>query len=547
MKTAAFEQVLARPAQSEQLPPCGAGCATGADIRGWIGVIAQRRKLGLWDAEAFSRAWRMVTDVNPFPATLGRICPHPCEAGCNRAVKDGAVAINALERFLGDWGLRQRLALGRLESDPKPESIGVIGAGPAGLSFAYQMARRGYRVTVYEKNAKPGGMLQYGIPEYRLPENVLDAEIERILVLGVELKLQTTIGREVSVADLKARHDILFLGIGALRGRLLGIPGEDGAGVWTGTDYLARVSRGEPPALGAEVIVVGGGNTAIDAARTARRSGARVTLLYRRTRQEMPAIAAEVEDALAEGVTLDFLAAPVHVDRTGAAVRSVVVQEMRLGEPDASGRRTPIPVSGSEYALPASALIAAVSQEPDWEGLDELAPAATWIQGAQHGRIADALWAGGDALGLGIAGLAVAHGRRAAEALHARLRGRELPTAPQRSPIAAAAIRSDFHSDRARAVAPETAVDDRLAAPEAEVRGTIGEAQFLEEVARCFSCGLCFGCEQCFMYCNGAGFSRLEEPMPGTYFALRLDACEGCRKCIELCPCGYLSAEPMAG
>lgn len=545
MKTASFQEVLARPKQSAQLPPCGAGCATGADIRGWIGVIAQRRKLGLWDAAAFSWAWRMVTNVNPFPATLGRICPHPCEAGCNRAGKDGAVAINALERFLGDWGLRQGLDLERLEIGEKPESIGVIGAGPAGLSFAYQMARRGYRVTVYERNAKPGGMLQYGIPEYRLPERILAAEIQKILALGMELKLGTGIGREVSVRALKAQHDILFLGIGALRARMLGIPGEDGGSVWTGTEYLARVNRGEPPALGAEVIVVGGGNTAIDAARTARRSGARVTLLYRRTRQEMPAIAAEVEDALAEGVTLTFLAAPVRIGRTGAEVSSVAVQQMQLGDPDASGRRKPVAVCGSEYELPASALIAAVSQEPDWEGLDELAPGATWIQSAQHGRIDDALWAGGDALGLGIAGLAVANGRRAAEALHARLRNRELRIPPARIPIAADAIKSDFHCDRARAVAPEISVDDRLKVPEAEVRGTIGEAQFLEEVERCFSCGLCFGCEQCFMYCNGGGFSRLEEPTPGTYFALKLDACEGCRKCIELCPCGYLSAAPM--
>ncbi len=487
----------------------------------------------------------MVTNVNPFPATLGRICPHPCEAGCNRAGKDGAVAINALERFLGDWGLRQGLDLERLEIGEKPESIGVIGAGPAGLSFAYQMARRGYRVTAYERNAKPGGMLQYGIPEYRLPESILAAEIQRILALGIELRLATGIGREVSVRELKARHDILFLGIGALRARMLGIAGEDGGSVWTGTEYLARVSRGEPPALGAEVIVVGGGNTAIDAARTARRSGARVTLLYRRTRQEMPAIAAEVEDALAEGVTLTFLTAPVRINRAGAEVSSVVVQQMQLGDPDASGRRKPVAVSGAQYELPASALIAAVSQEPDWEGLDELAPGATWIQAAQHGRIDDALWAAGDALGVGIAGLAIANGRRAAEALHARLRNRELRIPPAGIPIAADAIKSDFHSDRARAVAPEISVDDRLEAPEAEVRGTIGEAQFLEEVERCFSCGLCFGCEQCFMYCNGGGFSRLEEPTPGTYFALKLDACEGCRKCVELCPCGYLTAEPM--
>jgi len=545
VNVASFESVLVRPRQSEQLPPCALGCATGADIRGWIGVVAQRRKLGLWDAEALTRAWRMVTDVNPFPATLGRICPHPCEAGCNRAGKDGAVAINALERFLGDWGLRQRLGLQRLEKDPKPQSIGVIGAGPAGLSFAYQMARRGYRVTVYEKNEKPGGMLQYGIPEYRLPEDIVAAEVGRILALGVELRLGTGIGRDISVSRLKAQHDILFLGIGALRARRLGIPGEDGGGVWSGTEYLASINRGEPPALGAEVIVIGGGNTAIDAARTARRAGARVTLLYRRTRQEMPAIAAEVEDALAEGVTLTMLVAPVRIHRTNARVSAIVVQQMTLGEPEASGRRRPVPVVGSEHELPASAVIAAVSQEPDWEGLDGLAPGASWIENAEQGRIDDRLWAGGDALGLGIAGIAIAGGRRAAEALHARLRNHALPASTAPTAIAASALKPDFYCARPRAAVPEISGADRLAAPEIEVRGTISEAQFLEEVERCFSCGLCFGCEQCFMYCNAGGFSRLEERTPGTYFALEHDACEGCRKCIELCPCGYLIAEPM--
>jgi len=504
-------------------------------------VIAQRRTLGLWDAEAFSQAWRMLTDANPFPATLGRICPHPCESGCNRTEKDGAVAINALERFLGDWGLRQRLRLRRLEPDEKPQSVGVVGAGPAGLSFAYQMARRGYRVTIYEKNDKPGGMLQYGIPEYRLPEAILAAEIKRILALGVELRLGVTVGRDIPADALKALHDVVFVGIGAARARPLGVPGEEGGGVWAGTEYLSRVNRGESPVLGSEVIVVGGGNTAMDAARTARRSGACVTVLYRRTQQEMPAIASEVEDALAEGVSLAVLGAPLRIDRAGAQVRSVRVQRMQLGEPDASGRRSPIPLAGSEYDLPASSVIVAVAQQADWEGLDALAPGA----GGIPGQIGAMPLLGGDVLEARIAGAAIADGRHAAEALHARLQKSAPPTAPGSSTIGANAIRRSYYADAARAVAPEIAVAERLASPESEVRGTISEAQFLEEVGRCFSCGRCFGCGQCFMYCNASGFSRLEAPAPGAYFALRNDACEGCRKCIELCPCGYLTAEAM--
>src|SRR3990172_2097381 len=176
-----ISKALIKPRQVEKSPPCNSSCATGGDVRAWIAVVAQREKLGLSDTEAFNLAWHMVTEMNPFPATLGRICPHPCESSCSRRDKDGAVAINALERFLGDWALDRRLSLQRLQEEMKPESPGVTGAGPAGLSFAYQMARRNYRVTVYEKQEKPGGMLYYGIPQYRLPEDILIAEIQRIL------------------------------------------------------------------------------------------------------------------------------------------------------------------------------------------------------------------------------------------------------------------------------------------------------------------------------------------------------------------------------
>jgi len=541
MEDTPFAQALIRPRQSEKLPPCCAGCATGADVRGWIAVIAQREKLGLYEPEAYLQAWRMVTAINPFPATLGRICPHPCQVNCSRKEKDGAVAINALERFLGDWALKQQLDLPRLEQGAKPESIGVIGAGPAGLSFAYQMARRSYRVTIYEKEEKAGGMLYYGIPQYRLPEEVLGAEIRRILDLGVELKLNTAIGRDITVQLLRKRHDVLFLGIGAGRGRKLGITGEEGADVWTGAEYLARLNRGEPIELGVEVVVVGGGNTAVDAARAGRRSGARVTMLYRRTRKEMPAIESEIEDALAEGVRIEYLSAPVEIKRDGGKVRALVVQRMELGEPDNSGRSRPVPVPGSEYEIPAESVIAAVSQEPDWEYLSELDRGTVWVQAAGHGRVESGLWAGGDALAPGIAGLAIAQGRQAAEAVHAQLRELEQPRASQRSAVSDKTIKADYHPEKKPATPRRRPVEDRLTQPEAEVQETISREEFLEEVSRCFSCGLCYGCEYCFMYCNAGAFARLGQVGPGAYFALSLDYCEGCGKCIDLCPCGFLT------
>jgi NADPH-dependent glutamate synthase beta subunit-like oxidoreductase/ferredoxin len=545
---AATESVLTssmiHPRREEKLPPCCGGCLSGGDVRDWIGVVAQRRKLGLSDEESFREAWNILSAVNPFPATMGRVCPHPCESGCNRTTKDGPVAVNALERFLGDWAIANQVALPRLEETrSRPESIGVIGAGPAGLSFAYQMARRGYWVTVYEKEEKPGGMLYHGIPQYRLPGEVLESEIGRILDLGVELRLGTVIGRDVSVSELRERHAILFLGIGAGRGLRLGIPGEDGAGSWTGTAYLSQINQGIPVELGRRVVVVGGGNTAVDAARTARRSCPEVTLLYRRTREEMPAIDAEVEDALQEGVGFEFLAAPVEVRRQDGAVRAVVVRRMTLGEPDASGRRAPVPVPGSDYELPADSIIAAVSQEPDWEGLLDLKPDSTWVKTAPDGAVRDDLWAGGDSRGLGLAGLAIGQGREAAEAAHARLAG--LPVAPvrERAPVSSGMVTLDFVEAIQRAAPPRLPPGEWLTDPDAEIQGTITEEEFLQEVSRCLSCGYCYGCEQCFMYCNADAIVPSRHPRPGNYFELRLDRCQACGKCVDLCPCGFLSPD----
>jgi len=535
---------MIHPQRQEKLPPCCGGCLSGGDVRGWIGVVAQRRKLGLSDDEAFREAWNILSAVNPFPATMGRVCPHPCEAGCNRTTKDGPVAVNALERFLGDWAIANRVSLPRIEETrSRPESIGVIGAGPAGLSFAYQMARRGYHVTVYEKEAKAGGMLYYGIPQYRLPGEVLESEIERILDLGVELRLGTIIGRDISVSELRDRHTILFLGIGAGRGLRLGIPGEDGAGSWTGTGYLSQVNQGMPVELGERVVVVGGGNTAVDAARTARRSCPEVTLLYRRTREEMPAIDVEVEDALEEGVTIEFLAAPVEIRREDGAVRAVVVRRMKLGEPDASGRRAPVPVSGSEFEVPADSVIAAVSQEPDWEGLLELKPASTWVETTPDGACREDLWAGGDTRGLGLAGLAIGQGREAAEAAHARLAGLSALPVREREPVSRSMVELDYFEVVPRAVPPRLPAGEWRANPDAEIQGTITREEFLQEVSRCLSCGYCYGCEQCFMYCNADAIVRSDHPRPGNYFELRLDYCQACGKCVDLCPCGFLSSD----
>jgi NADPH-dependent glutamate synthase beta subunit-like oxidoreductase len=531
-------EIRRQPEQFQKVPPCRANCPGGADVRGWLATIAQRRTLGLSDAEAYTSAWQKIVDVNPFPAIMGRICPHPCETDCNRIEKDEAVSVNQMERFIGDWALEADLPLQELETDPKPESIGVIGSGPASLSFAYQMARRGYGVTVYEQYPKAGGMLRYGVPLYRLPEEVLDGEIQRILDLGVELVLNTRAGQEIPLDELESRHSILFLGIGAHRGRQLNVPGETGSGLWTGTEYLNRVNQGEKVRLGERVAVIGGGNTAVDAARMARRTGADVTILYRRTRAEMPAIESEIEEAAEEGIRIEYLVAPLEVVRNDKSVKSLVVQRMELGEPDGSGRRRPVPLPGSEYSIPVDSVIAAISQEPDWSDLEPYRQAAKAVD--SFGEVADRVWAGGDALNLGIASSAIANGRRAAETVHARLRGLPEPVLDLPEPVSTGPVKLDYYHEKPRHQPAARPVSEWLREPDSEIHLGITEQQFLDEVSRCLSCGECFGCEQCWMYCAHTCFTRVEEARPGAYFAVALDSCQSCGKCIDICPCGFL-------
>jgi len=545
-----------RPKYSEKMPPCRVSCPSGNDIRGWLTVFAQHEKLGLSLEDAGDQAWLTEVETNPFPSVMGRICPHPCETECNRKEKDGAVAINSVERHMGDWGIERKLSLPTLDAgEPFEEKIAVVGAGPSGLSCAYQLARRGYKVTVFESFEKPGGMLRYGIPEYRLPREVLDAEIQKILDLGVELRCNTTIGENVTLEELRQEYGAVFVGIGAHKGRTMGIPGEDGPGVFTGTDFLNKVNSGKTTDIGQKVVIVGGGDTAIDAARVSlrlssdaatmsRRMGAEVSVLYRRTKNEMPAIDREIEEAEEEGINFEYLAAPAKIQRDESGkISGLVVQRMELGEPDDSGRRRPVPIEGDVYEIAAESVIMAVSQEPDWSTLGAIQTSGSWLDVDTWGRTTiDKVWSGGDTLRLGLATISIGQGRKAAECIHAQLRGQEPAEPPALPSVGADRLKLDWYPAKERAERRILPPEERLAKPSEEIDLGITPEEALEETSRCFSCGLCFGCENCWMYCQNTCFKKQPEIKQGSYYYMDLAICDGCKKCWEECPCGYIDA-----
>jgi NADPH-dependent glutamate synthase beta subunit-like oxidoreductase len=544
-----------RPIYVESLPPCTGNCPSGNDIRGWLSTIQLREKLGLSLDEAIEKAWRIEMETNPFPSVMGRVCPHPCETACNRGHKDGSVGINSVERYIGDWALEKGLKAEMIEGEePKDEKIAVVGAGPSGLSCAYQLARRGYKVTVFEGLPKPGGMLRYGIPVYRLPREVIDAEVERILDLGVELKLDTKIGKDVTWDEIRSGYDAIYVAIGAHQGKAMGIPGEEGPGLWTGTEFLNHANSGKKVDIGTNVVVIGGGDTAIDAARVSKRligdsaamaskMGAQVTILYRRTRAEMPAIEREIDEAIEEDINLEYLAAPIEILRDDeGAVRAMVVQRMELGEPDDSGRRRPVPIEGDTYELPIQTVITAVSQKPDLGAMNSEELGDGWLNGDEWGFTGvDGVWTGGDNINLGIATTSIGQARMAAIAIDAKLRGKEPTVEDEGEMIRSDKIKLDWYKPIERTQRQVKSPEDRLAAPFDEVDLGLTEEDALIEPDRCFSCGECFGCENCWMYCQANVFAKVDPPTHGKFFSIKkIEVCDGCKKCWEECPCGFI-------
>lgn len=396
-------------------PPCQQTCPAHIDIQRYLALVADGN---------FEAAVRVIKDRNPFPSACGRVCPHTCEAQCRRNLVDSAVAINNVKRFAADWDLSREQPWLPTLTRPTGKRIAVVGAGPSGLSAAFYAAVSGHDVTVFEAMPHPGGMMRYGIPEYRLPKAVLDAEIATITALGVRIVCNKALGTHLHLEDLQHDFDAVYLAIGSWTATPMNLPGENSEGVWTGIGYLREVTKGTDPDPGETVVVVGGGNTAIDCARTAVRRGAKkVVLLYRRTRDEMPAQPHEVTDAEAEGVELRFLAAPTSITRgpDGLVLRCM---EMVLGEPDRSGRRRPVPVDGSDFTIDASLIIGAIGQSTNTQFLYNDLPVRLnkWgdieIDGSTMEASESKVFAGGDCVtGPATVIEAVAAGRRAAWAM----------------------------------------------------------------------------------------------------------------------------------
>ncbi|MEE9270260.1 MAG: NAD(P)-binding protein [Candidatus Krumholzibacteria bacterium] len=524
-KTGTWRNV--RPFFDPKTSPCIAGCPAGENIQEYIALAREGR---------FEKAVRVIWESNPFPAICGRICYHPCMDRCMRSEHDGAVFIPAIERFLGDYAIEKKI-----KQNPPSKRLGfeiaIIGGGPAGLSCAYFLARRGFGVTVFEAKEQLGGVLRYGIPQYRLPNDVLDAELDRLYALGVKIKTSTVVGKDMGVEEL-SKYSAYFLGVGLQGSRRLNLENEDARGVMPGLKFLEAVNTGKTVDVGKRVVVVGGGNTAMDVARSARRLGAEVTVLYRRTRNEMPAIEDEVREAADENVAFRFLAAPAEIITHNGGVKELRCQEMELGLPDDTGRKRPVPKAGAFFTLPLDSLLVAVGEIPDVESFESIVSVSNGlIVTDEFGRTSnEKVFAGGDIVtGASTVVNAIARGRGAAELIAAELTDGVFDPKQQRKVVAIADINAAYFLHKKAATMPQSNGGGESFT---EVNLGLTCDQVKQELSRCYSCGVCDGCDNCWVFCPDVAISRED----GVY-TIDYDYCKGCLICVQECPRGVLASE----
>jgi NADPH-dependent glutamate synthase beta subunit-like oxidoreductase len=514
-----------RPVYIDRLPPCNHACPAGENVQAWLADAQNGR---------YRAAWETIVRDNPLPAVHGRVCYHPCEDACNRKQVDDAVGIHAVERFLGDLALERGWTI-ECDAPASGKRVLVVGAGPSGLSAAWQLRLRGHDVVVYDAGPVAGGMMHFGIPKYRLPRQVLDREIDRIAAMGVRIVLNHKV-TDLIREKAEGRFEAVFLAIGAHLSRRQDIPAQDAGRIYDALQFLEQVERGsEPPRIGRRVAVYGGGNTAMDAARTARRLGAEPVIIYRRTRADMPAHDFEAAEAIEEGVKIQWLR--TIKDIAGANVR---VEVMRLDE-----NRRPQP-TGEFETLEIDSLILALGQDTDTAFLKtvpglEFKNDGTVIVGPDMQTGCAGVFAGGDMVPYErTVTTAIGHGRRAARFIEAFLRDRAW-IRPDKHEIASfEMLRLWYQADAERRVQPTIALARRRETFDEVVEGLAAEATRYE-ASRCLSCGHCFECDGCYSACPEHAVLKLG---PGRRYEYDLAKCTGCAICFDQCPCGAITMVP---
>ena len=513
-----------RPVYVDLLPPCNQSCPAGENIQAW---------LDLAQAGKYRQAWNALMRDNPLPAVHGRVCYHPCEAGCNRKDLDAAVSIHAVERFLGDLAAREGW-IPAVAAPPSGKRVLVVGAGPSGLSAAYHLTRLGHAVEIRDAGPAPGGMLHFGIPTYRLPRVDLMAEIARIEAMGVRIVLNHKV-TDLLAEKQEGHFDAAFVAIGAHVSRHIDIPARDAARVLDAISLLREVSTGENPLLGRRVVIYGGGNTAMDAARTARRLGATETVIvYRRTREKMPAHDFEVEEALQEGIMIKWLSTIKQAD-----AGSLILEKMAL---DDTGFPQP---TGEFETIAADSLILALGQDVDLSllnGVSGLEVRDGVVQVASNMMTGHpGIFAGGDMVpSERTVTVGIGHGKKAARHIDAWLRGTTYEPAAKHELAAFNMLHPWYYSDAPKTVRPMLDIIRRQTSFD-EVQGGLDQGNALFEARRCLSCGNCFECDNCYGVCPDNAVIKLG---PGKRFKFNFDYCKGCGMCANECPCGAIKMIP---
>ena len=518
-----------RPAYVDLLPPCNNACPAGENIQAWL-AHAQ--------AGHYREAWLTLVRDNPLPAVHGRVCYHPCETACNRTQVDGAISIHAVERYLGDLAAREGWQL-PIDAPPSGRRVLVVGAGPSGLSAAYHLARRGHMVEIRDAGPVPGGMLHFGIPAYRLPREDLMKEVRQIEAMGVSFVLNHKV--ENLLAEKEAGgFDAVFLAIGAHASKHVDIPARDAARVVDAVSFLRGVGSGERPQLGRRVVIYGGGNTAMDAARTARRLGAAETLIvYRRDREHMPAHAFEADEAIEEGVKIKWLTSIKEI-----VGPSLTVEKMEL---DANGRPR---ATGEFETLAADSVVLALGQQTE-SGFLRKVPGIEFdtdgtVQVAANMMTGHAgIFAGGDMVpGERTVTAGVGHGKKAARYIDDWLRGAAHRTPPKHAVVEFDMLHLPIYSDADQATQQSLPAETRTDGF-AEVLAGLSAEEATYEAQRCLSCGTCYECDQCFAACPEDAIEKLG---PGLRYRFQYERCTGCAVCFETCPCHAIDMipEPVA-